>query len=413
MPFIRRPMGRGSEALTWWESLEVAKVAWHPGGGGGQGGESLLAPPRQGRQGKSGGKRGWEEDQAAATCRIRLPLRPREARAGRRGPSPPARPGRHSPLPPFFPANVYLNARAHTEIVRLFYPSGKKEQGVERKRRQSEELLGRALHSEPRLGAGTLLPPPPPALSPALRRVPVGVRARALDPGDTERLLAATAAAGRRDSGEKGPATAFPSSAAPAGPRRQPGAGKQGGAEAPEKRAAARPPVDAAPGGAQRQLCRVTRSEDCRASRPGGLGAASERGPRGGAPPHRALLPPAGSKGERPAHHCRRLGRPCPRCEQRQGEALRCGRGAPAAAPSAAPRPGGSGTFASVSRATCVRCCLFPPPWQPGQAKPSCQRRCRRSSLSLHPDRGTAVALDAERMGRLQMPRRPETPARH
>ena len=135
------------------------------GGGAGQGGENLLAPPRQGRKGKSGGKRGWEEDQAAATCRIRLPLRPRDARVGRRGPSPPALPGRHSPLPPFFPANVYLNARAHTEIVRLFYPSGKKEQGVERKRRQSEELLGRALHSEPRLGAGTLLPPPPPTRS--------------------------------------------------------------------------------------------------------------------------------------------------------------------------------------------------------------------------------------------------------
>lgn len=164
MPFIHRPMGRGSGALTWWESFEVAKVAWHRGGGA-QGGENLLAPPRQGRKGKSGGKRGWEEDQAAATCRIRLPLRPRDARVGRRGPSPPALPGRHSPSPLFFPANVYLNARAHTEIVRLFYPSGKKEQGVERKRRQSEELLGRALHSEPRLGAGTLLPPPPPTRS--------------------------------------------------------------------------------------------------------------------------------------------------------------------------------------------------------------------------------------------------------
>lgn len=181
------------------------------------------------------------------------------------------------------------------------------------------------------------------ALSPALRRVPVGAQARALDPGDTERLLAAPAAAGRRDSREKGPATAFPSSAAPAGPRRRPGAGKQGGAEAREKRAAARPPVDAAPGGAWRQLCRVTRWEDCRARRPGGLGAARKRGPRSGAPPHRALSsrrPREQGRNDLPAHHRRRLGRPCPRCERRQGEALRCGRGAPAAAPSAAPRPG-------------------------------------------------------------------------
>lgn len=175
VPFIHRPMGRGSGALTWWESFEVAKVAWHRGvEWGGWRGEALLTPPCQGRKRKSGGKRGWEEDQAAPTCRIRLPLRPREAQAGRRGPSPPAR--ARTTLPPsfffFFPANVYLNARAHTEIVRLFYPSGKKEQGVERKRRQSEELLlGRALHSEPRLGAGTLLPqpqPPPPRCLPGL-----------------------------------------------------------------------------------------------------------------------------------------------------------------------------------------------------------------------------------------------------
>lgn len=196
-------------------------------------------------------------------------------------------------LPPsffFFPANVYLNARAHTEIVRLFYPSGKKNRewkGREGKAKNSSSgalctlshgwARGRCCHRHRRL-----------ALSPALRRVPVGARTRALDPGDTERLLAATAAAGRRDSSEKGPATASPSSAAPAGPRRQPGSGKQGGAEAPEKRAAARPPVDAAPGGAWRQLCRVTRREDRRARGPGGLGAACKRGPRGGAPPHRA-----------------------------------------------------------------------------------------------------------------------------
>lgn len=29
VPFSHRPMGRGSGALTWWESFEVAKVVWH------------------------------------------------------------------------------------------------------------------------------------------------------------------------------------------------------------------------------------------------------------------------------------------------------------------------------------------------------------------------------------------------
>lgn len=299
MPFIHRPMGRGSGALTWWESFEVAKVAWHRGGGA-QGGENLLAPPRQGRKGKSGGKRGWEEDQAAATCRIRLPLRPRDARVGRRGPSPPALPGRHSPSPLFF-LPTSISTRAHIRrLCGFFTPREKKNRewkGREGKAKNSSGALctpshgwarGRCCHRHRRL-----------ALSPALQRVPVGARARALDSGDTERLLAATAAAGRRDSGEKGPATAFPSSAAPAGPLRRPGTGKQGGAEAQEKRAAARPPVDAAPGGAWRQLCRVTRWEDCRARRPGGLGTSCKKGPRSGAPPHSSLSsrrPGAGEK---------------------------------------------------------------------------------------------------------------------
>lgn len=164
VPFIHRPMGRGSGALTWWESFEVAKVAWHRGGGGA----------------------GWREPSCPSSPRQKGKERREEGVGGGSGssdlqnpppPPPPGRPSREArtvssrtarttlPLPPFFPANVYLNARAHTEIVRLFYPSGKKEQGVERKRRQSEELLGRALHSEPRLGAGTLLPPPPPTRS--------------------------------------------------------------------------------------------------------------------------------------------------------------------------------------------------------------------------------------------------------
>lgn len=206
------------------------------------------------------------------------------------------------PPPPLFFSCQRLSQRARTYgDCAAFLPLGKKKnrewKGREGKAKNSSGALctpshgwarGRCCHRHRRL-----------ALSPALRRVPVGVRARALDPGDTERLLAATAAAGRRDSSEKGPATAFPSSAAPAGPLRRPGAGKQGGAEAQEKRAAARPPVDAAPGGAWRQLCRVTRWEDCRARRPGGLGASCKRGPRSGAPPHRSLSfcrPGAGEK---------------------------------------------------------------------------------------------------------------------
>lgn len=120
-------------------------------------------------------------------------------------------------LPPsFFFFFLPTSILTRTHIRRLcgfFTPRGKKEQGVERKRRRSEELLlGRALHSEPRLGAGTLLPQPqPPSCLPGLaacasRSANQGTRSR----GHRE-TLAASAAAGRRDSSEKGPATAFPS----------------------------------------------------------------------------------------------------------------------------------------------------------------------------------------------------------
>lgn len=390
VPFIHHPMGRGSGALTWWESFEVAKVAWHRGAewGGGRG-EALLTPPCQGRKRKSGGKRGWEEDQAAPTCRIRLPLRPREAQAGRRGPSPPAR--ARTTLPPsfFFFLPTSILTRAHIRrLCGFFTPRGKKNRewkGREGKAKNSSLgalctlshgwARGRCCHSHSHRRL---------AVSPALRRVPVGARTRALDPGDTERLLAASAAAGRRDSSEKGPATAFPSSAAPAGPRRQPGAGKQGGAEAPEKRAAARPPVDAAPGEAWRQLCRVTRREDCRARGPGGFGAACKRGPRGGAPPHRA----------RSSRRPRAGGTTCPSSPPPRAAlsslGAATGRGAqvrsrgPSRSALRSAAPGGSGTFASVSRASCVHW-FFSPPFQPRRAKPPRQRHCRRSPLSLHP----------------------------
>lgn len=363
-----------------------------PGGVGGGRGEALLTPPCQGRKRKSGGKRGWEEDQAAPTCRIRLPLRPREAQAGRRGPSPPAR--ARTTLPPssfffFFFLPTSILTRAHIRrLCGFFTPRGKKNRewkGREGKAKNSSLgalctlshgwARGRCCHSHSHRRL---------AVSPALRRVPVGARTRALDPRDTERLLAASAAAGRRDSSEKGPATAFPSSAAPAGPRRQPGAGKQGGAEAPEKRAAARPPVDAAPGEAWRQLCRVTRREDCRARGPGGLGAACKRGPRGGAPPHRA----------RSSRQPRAGGTTCPSSPPPRAalSSLRAatGRGAqvrsrgPSRSALRSAAPGGSGTFASVSRASCVHW-FFSPPFQPRRAKPPRQRHRRRSPLSLHP----------------------------
>lgn len=392
VPFIHRPMGRGSGALTWWESFEVAKVAWHRRAEWGGGEERLSLPllakaERERVEGRGGGRR-IRQHRPAESASPSAPGKPKQGGVDRLLPH---GPGRHSPLLLFFfffPANVYLNARAHTEIVRLFYPSGKKNRewkGREGKAKNSSLgalctlshgwARGRCCHSHSHRRL---------AVSPALRRVPVGARTRALDPRDTERLLAASAAAGRRDSSEKGPATAFPSSAAPAGPRRQPGAGKQGGAEAPEKRAAARPPVDAAPGEAWRQLCRVTRREDCRARGPGGLGAACKRGPRGGAPPHRA----------RSSRQPRAGGTTCPSSPPPRAalSSLRAatGRGAqvrsrgPSRSALRSAAPGGSGTFASVSRASCVHW-FFSPPFQPRRAKPPRQRHRRRSPLSLHP----------------------------
>lgn len=140
-------MGRGSGALTWWQSFEVAKVAWH-GGGGREGRASSPLPAKAERErgeGRGGGRR-IRQQRPAESASPSAPGKPERGGADRLLPH---GPDDTPPLPPpFFPANVYLNARAHTEIVRLFYPSGKKEQGVERKRRQSEELLGRALHSE-------------------------------------------------------------------------------------------------------------------------------------------------------------------------------------------------------------------------------------------------------------------------
>lgn len=61
VPFIHRPMGRGSGALTWWESFEVAKVAWHRGGGGRRVERTFLPllakAERERAEGRGGGRR--------------------------------------------------------------------------------------------------------------------------------------------------------------------------------------------------------------------------------------------------------------------------------------------------------------------------------------------------------------------
>lgn len=301
MPFIHRPMGRGSGALTWWESFEVAKVAWHRGGGGGGAGWREPSCPSSPRQ---KGKERREEGVGGGSGSSDLQNPP--------PPPPPGRPSREArtvssrtarttlPPPPFFSCQrLSQRARTYGDCA-AFLPLGKKRtgSGKEEKAKRRTPRARSALRATAGRGDAAAT-----ATADSLSPRPCSVCQWEREPGHsilgTQRLLAATAAAGRRDSGEKGPATAFPSSAAPAGPLRRPGTGKQGGAEAQEKRAAARPPVDAAPGGAWRQLCRVTRWEDCRARRPGGLGTSCKKGPRSGAPPHSSLSsrrPGAGEK---------------------------------------------------------------------------------------------------------------------
>lgn len=235
-----------------------------PGLAGGRGEGRGPARPSFSRRQRKGaeGKRGWAGGAGSTDLnRFRLPL-PQ--------PPPPA-PGKRSgetrtvssrtartklPPPFYFSANVYLNARAHTEIVRLFFPLGRKNEESKR-REQSEELLlvGSAL-CRGRSGAGTR---PPPACSlPALRRVSQRGRPRR---GRSETFRRSSPhrrrRAARRDRGEVGPAAASPTSPSaprPAGPRRRAeggrrrGGGRSRGPGGARSGRPARPPVDAAPG---------------------------------------------------------------------------------------------------------------------------------------------------------------------
>uniref|UniRef100_A0A9L0K5M6 Inhibin beta B chain n=1 Tax=Equus asinus TaxID=9793 RepID=A0A9L0K5M6_EQUAS len=238
-----------------------------------------------------------------------------------------------SPLLFFSPANVYLNARAHTEIVRLFFPLGRKNE-ESKGRGQTEELLlgglctlcrgrarGRSLH--------------PSALSRSCglcqRESELGHRTRGRCETFRRSSRHRRRRGRRRDRGKKGPASALPSSPGaprPAGPRRQAGRRREGGskeaggAEAPAKRAAAGPPAGGCGGapGAWRQLCRVTRREDCRA-RDRGLRAASEPARVPQRSQHCARSPARGEDDPPVAGPSSAQGG--------EGEALRCQRGAP------------------------------------------------------------------------------------
>jgi hypothetical protein len=158
---VRCPAGRGSGARAWRESFEVAKVACTArcGGDGRRATADCLSWRRQrGKKPREAGVGGG----AGSTNlnRFRLPLRPREAGVGRRGPSPPARPGRHSP--PFFCQRLSQGARTYGDCA-AFLPSGGKTRSVKEERAKRRTPPRRAQHSVPRPGAGT--PPPPPALS--------------------------------------------------------------------------------------------------------------------------------------------------------------------------------------------------------------------------------------------------------
>lgn len=230
----RHPAGRGTGAPTWWESFETAKVAGHCGGGGGRGAGRLAPPSREGRKEKKRGEAGV----GVGSGRQRLEQIPPP-----RGGGQPERGGTDSLLPhgqdeetssppPLFFMPTSISTRAHIRrLYGFFFPLGRKNE--ESKRREGKEKnssAGSALCRGRAQGRGRH----PPALS-ALRRVPVGGRARAPAPGNAARLLdapidLAAAAAGRRDRGEKGPASTSPSSQGaprPAGPRRQEKGGKQ------------------------------------------------------------------------------------------------------------------------------------------------------------------------------------------
>lgn len=249
----------------------------------------------------------------------------------------------------------------------------------------------------------------------------MGERARASAPGTLRDFKALKPTSPpRRQAKETGARRALPPPRLPrqapraqparAGERREAGREEAGGAEGPAKRAAAGPPAGGcgAPG-AWRQLCGVTRWEDCRARSPG-LRAASEPARALRRSRHCARSPPPPAR--RPAARTNRPSPPPAALPRR--EAARARRSGASAGPrrsarrSAAPsrarlRSGGSGSFASVS-AKLRRPAVSPPSPPGGQAA--------TATAFASPERGLR-GPDAERMGRrLQMPKRPETPVR-
>ncbi|XP_049744060.1 serine/arginine repetitive matrix protein 1 [Elephas maximus indicus] len=258
----------------------------------------------------------------------------------RRAPSPPARPGRASLPPPFItPASFYLNARAHTQIVRLPPPPPERKNG-ESKRREGKEKnswsAGSALPGRSR-ARGRGVTSPLSARSAACASVSAS---KATAPGDAARLFGAradpAAAAVDRRREREGPASASSSSPGAERPVARHRQAEEG--ERPRGGERSRGPGEARSGpsargcgapGAWRQLCRVTRREDCRA-RGRGLGAASERARAADAPrrsrrrARSAACPRALGEDDSPASAAGpSLERGC------KGKALRCQRGGP------------------------------------------------------------------------------------
>ncbi|XP_047299883.1 putative cuticle collagen 91 isoform X2 [Homo sapiens] len=355
----------------------------------------------------------------APVIQVLLSLHRRRARAGRYGPSPLARAGRHPPSPPFFCQRLSQRARTYGDCA-AFFPLGRK--NGESKRRETKEKnsssASSALRAAARRGDAAAARP----LSPGPAAGASTSASEGTAPGDAARLFGAradlaAAAAGRRDRSEKGPASPSPSSPGaprPAGPRRQAEGRREAArrrAEQRPRRSALRPPARGCGAqGSWRQLCRVTRREDCRA-RGRGLGAACERARAAGSPGHQACSAPlpAGPRRGRPARLRRR--RPF-LARGSEGEALRCERGAPPQRPPqrrAKPRPAplrGAPAPSLPSQPSCVD------PLFRHLPQPPAEPPLPLTLLSLHPNRGCG-APDAERMGRrLQMPRRPETPVR-
>lgn len=302
---VRRPAGRGSGCPR---GGKVPRQPKCPGtaGGGGEGASSSLRQKRKRREGNGGGGSGQHRPEQIPPLPPARHLSP---------PSPPPHPRRaperggtdgllplgqcETPLPPTPPFCQRLSQRART-WGDCAAPPGEGARRV-REERPREELRARAPHSvSARRGDAAAPRPPSPARGECQRQK------RSPAPGDAARLSGARAATATAGSGARA-TRARRCLALLAGlpaPRRPAGRGREGGAR---RRAERRPPADGcgAPG-AGRQLCRVTRGEDCRA-RGRGFRAARERTALPGAlrtalaPLRSAPAPPAGPRRGRPA----------------------------------------------------------------------------------------------------------------